>query len=176
MRLLVRDLKNILIVRTDRIGDVVLTIPAIRAVKKAFPNARVTVWVAAMTKDLVSGLSFVDEVITEDLKTGWFGYMRLVMELMQRKFDCAIIYHTKRRTNMACALAGIPMRLGYLNDKGGKFLTHPIKDERHLGLKHESLYCLQLLEALDIHSNDVALQLPFQPEAEAWVQDLFDKT
>ncbi|MBZ0166549.1 MAG: glycosyltransferase family 9 protein, partial [Candidatus Omnitrophica bacterium] len=139
---------NILIVRTDRIGDVVLTTPAIRAVKNKFPQSRLTVLVSPLTYDLIHGLPWIDEIMVDDragLNKGIMGFCHLVHSMRYKKFDLAVVFHTKRRTNLACFLAGIPYRMGYKNNKYGFLLNHPVPDERHTGQKHESEYCLDLL-------------------------------
>ncbi|MBU2540758.1 MAG: glycosyltransferase family 9 protein [Candidatus Omnitrophica bacterium] len=165
--------KNILIVRTDRMGDVILTIPAIRALDQTFPLARISLWVDQSTKDLVEGLPFIDEVIIEDRAGGWWSYFRHVAALRRKKFDLAIIYHTKKRNNMACFLAGIPHRLGYKNNKFGFLLTQPIVDDRHLGTKHEAEYCLDLLKAIGVKGGDLELQLALHEDAEVWAERFF---
>jgi lipopolysaccharide heptosyltransferase II len=167
--------KNILVVRADRMGDVVLTVPAIRALKHAFPKARVSVWLDASTKPLLDGLSFVDEILVEDKGRGWIGYFSFVFGLWRRKFDLVVVYNTKRRTNMACALAGIPHRLGYKNEKYGGLLTHPVEDRRHLGEKHEAEYCLDLLRQIGVESKDVALEVSLNKDAEQWADDFAAK-
>ncbi len=163
---------NILVVRTDRIGDVVLTIPAVRALKKAFPQARISMWVASSTRELVEGLPFVDEVLVEDRTKGWAGYREFLTRLRSKKFDLAVNYHTKRRTNLSCFLAGIPGRLGFRNNKFGWLLNLPVQDRRHLGERHEAEYCLDLLRAVGVKSADTSLELPPMPQAEAWVSGL----
>ena len=164
--------KNILVVRSDRMGDVVLTVPAMRALKQAFPGARVSVWLDASTKPLLDGLSFIDEILVEDKSRGVWGYLAFVAMLWRKKFDLAVVYHTKRRTNAACALAGIPVRLGYRNNKHGRLLTRPVEDRRHLGEKHEAQYCLDLLQAIGIVSTDLSLELAHERNAETWADDL----
>lgn len=168
------DIRNILIVRTDRIGDVVLTTPVVRALRQARPSARIAMLVAPATADLVRGLPGLDEVIVDERSAGhkgMGGFLRLVRRLRQSSFDTALVFHTKRRTNLLCALAGIPRRIGYKNDKLGFLLTHPLKDERHLGLRHESQYCLDVLSALNIPiPEDFAAEVAFQPEAEKWAE------
>lgn len=168
-----RDARNILVVRSDRMGDLVLTIPAIRALARTFPSARISLWVDPSTKDLVEGLPFIDEVIIEDKTAGWRGYFRHVAALRRKKFDLAIIYHTKKRTNMACFLAGIPQRLGYRNNKFGFLLTRPVVDERHLGTKHEAEYCMDLLKAIGVKGGDLGLQVALHEDAEAWAERFF---
>jgi len=133
------EFKNILVVRTDRLGDVVLTTPAIGALRKAFPKARISMMVSPATVDLLRRNPYLDEVIVYDRfkeHHGLKGYWKFVLELRQKKFDLAVIYHTKRRINLVCFLAGIPSRIGYRNDKFGFLLTHGLPDTRPLGIKH----------------------------------------
>src|SRR3990167_2028582 len=149
--------KNILIIRTDRIGDVVLTTPAIKALRDAFPQARMTILVSPGTKDLVEGNELLDEVLIDDRHgehRGLFGYGKIVSLLRRRKFDLVINYHTKKRTNLLCFLAGIPVRTGYKNNKFGFLLNRPVKDERHFGKKHEAQYCLDILREFGIDARD----------------------
>jgi heptosyltransferase II len=168
------DYKNILIVRTDRIGDVVLTTPVIRALRKHFPSARITMLVAQATRDLVEGNPSLSEVLVDDragLHRGPRGFLKLVSTVRNKAFDCAIIFHTKRRTNLLCFLAGIPDRVGYANNKFGFLLTRPLTDTRHLGEKHESEYCLDVLRAMGIGGEGAPeFYLPLQKSAEEWVE------
>ena len=163
--------KNILIVRTDRIGDVVLTTPAIKALCRAYPVSSISVLIAPATYDLVKGNPYVDEILVDDRQGGHknlFGFLRLVREIRLKKFDLAIIFHTKRRYNLACCMAGIPCRLGYKNNKFGFLLTHPLKDVRPQGAKHEAQYCLEVLKAIGIEAKNLDLFVPSQKEAEDW--------
>ena len=62
------DYKNILIVRTDRIGDVVLTTPVIKALREAYTHAKISILVSPKTRDLVDGNIYLDEVLVDDRK------------------------------------------------------------------------------------------------------------
>ncbi len=169
---MITKFNNILVVRTDRMGDVVLTTPVFKALRKSNPRARITVLVTPATKDLVEGNPYVDEVLVDERKgchQDFFGFLRLARQLRQRQFDAAVIFHTKRRYNLACFIAGIPMRVGFKNKKFGGLLTHPLKDERHLGQKHEAQYCLDVLMALGVEGAGLDLFLPVQRDAEQWV-------
>ncbi|MDE1920391.1 MAG: glycosyltransferase family 9 protein [Candidatus Omnitrophica bacterium] len=162
---------NVLIVRTDRIGDVVLTTPAIKSLRHTYPTARLSILVSPSTRDLVDGNPYLDEVLVDERQgrhQGLLGFLRLALQLRSRHFDLAVIFHTKRRYNLACCLAGIPCRLGYKNDKYGFLLTHPLKDTRHLGEKHEAQYCKDVLRPLGIEDDEMGVFVPLQPEAEAW--------
>lgn len=153
-------------------GDMILTIPAIRALKAAYPDARLTVWVSPTTRDLVDGLPFIDQVIVQNIDLGWTGYLGLVSRLRRNQFDLAVVFHTKQKTNLACFLAGIPCRLGYFNEKAGFFLTQQVKDERPLGIKHELDYCLDLVKLVGVQKADPRLELPLNSSAEEWADTL----
>ncbi|OGX27755.1 MAG: hypothetical protein A2787_03780 [Omnitrophica WOR_2 bacterium RIFCSPHIGHO2_01_FULL_48_9] len=173
-----KNYQNILIVRTDRIGDVILTTPALEAVRKNFPQAKISVLVAPLTKDLVAGNPYVNEVLVDDRKgvhRGVVGFWRMVSSLRRQKFDLAIIFHTKKRTNALCFLAGIPERVGYHNNKFGFLLTGKIKDTRPLGEKHESEYCLEVLRSLGMQAGPGQIYLPLQDSAERWAEYFFKK-
>jgi len=163
---------NILIVRTDRIGDVVLTTPAIKALRQAYPAARISVLLSSATYDLINGNPYVDEILVDDREgdhKGLIGFLRLVREISSKQFDLAIIFHTKRRYNLACYMAKVPSRLGYKNNKFGFLLTHPLKDIRILGEKHEAEYCMDVLKAIGVEKNDLDVFVPLQKEAEEWI-------
>jgi len=164
--------QKILIIRTDRIGDVVLTTPVIKILRESYPQARISILVAPLTKDLVADNPYLDEIMVDDRKgehRGLRGFLKLIFQLREKQFDCAIVLHTKKRTNALCFLAGIPQRVGYKNNKFGFLLTHPIKDTRHYGEKHEAQYCLDVLKALEIESNSLEVNVSVQKESEQWM-------
>ncbi|MCK5013728.1 MAG: lipopolysaccharide heptosyltransferase II [Candidatus Omnitrophica bacterium] len=166
------DYKNILIVRTDRIGDVVLTTPAIKALREAYPNSKIAILVALATRDLVDGNICLDKVLVDDRDgehKGLRGFIQLIRSIRKEKFDCAFVLHTKKRTNLTCFLSGIPVRIGYKNSKFGFLLNRPITDVRHKGEKHEAQYCLDVLKKIGIECADVDLDLPVKEDALCWV-------
>jgi len=165
---------NILIVRTDRIGDVILTTPAVVALRQAYPKACITIMVTPATREIVDGNPNLDEVIVYEQKgahKGFSGYWKFIAELRERKFDLAIIYHTKKRFNLICFLAGIPNRVGFQNNKFGFLLTHKIKDTRPLGDKHEYEYCLEVLKHLGVDARARELFFPLHQDSEIWVEN-----
>jgi len=166
-----KTFQKILVVRTDRIGDVVLTTPAIKALRQAYPASHISVLVTPTTYNLIKGNPYIDEVLVDDRQgqhKNPFGFLKLLREIRLKRFDLAIIFHTKRRYNLLCSWAGIPCRLGYKNDNFGFLLTHPLKDLRSLGQKHEAEYCVDVLRAIGVENEDLDLFVPVQKEAEDW--------
>lgn len=168
-----KNFQNILVVRTDRVGDVVLTTPAVHALRQNFPSARLTLLVARATQELLQGHPDVDEVLVDDRqgKHKGVGYFALVNLLRQKRFDLAVVFHTKKRTNLLCWLAGIPYRLGYRDNKFGFLLTRPVKDDRAQGLKHEAQYCCDVLTDIGIDCQDLTPRIFSAPEHERWARE-----
>lgn len=81
-----KDPKNILVVRTDRIGDVVLTLPVSAVLKKYFPNAKITFLIKDYTKPILKNNPFINEVITLAEKNGKTLIRNNVLQL-KNKFD-----------------------------------------------------------------------------------------
>jgi heptosyltransferase-2 len=166
-------LNRILIIRTDRIGDVVLTLPVLKALRKAYPMAHISMLVSPLTVALVDGNPYLDEILVDEIKTahsGPIGLLKLARLIRSRQFDAVFIFYTKNRYNLVCYLAGVPMRIGYKNEKMGFLLTHPLKDGREQGHKHEAQYCLDVLTYIGIESQDFDAFIPADREAEQWAR------
>jgi len=167
--------KRILIVRTDRIGDVLLSTPVIKALREASPQAYIAMMVSPNAKDIVEGNPYLDEVIVYD-KDGkhkkWRRSIKFALNLRKKKFDLAVILHPINRAHLVTFFAGIPKRVGY-GRKMGFLLTDKIKHTKHLGEKHESEYNLDLVRHLGIEPKDKDIFMPIRPESERWVNELF---
>ena len=168
----VLDYKRILLVRTDRIGDVLLSTPAIKAIRDRYPSAYIAMMVSPYGRDIVDGNPYLDEVIIYDkdkMHKGCKGAFRLSLELRNKRFDLALILHPTNRAHLVTFLAGIPKRVGY-DRKLGFLLTDKIKHEKQLGQKHESEYVLDMLRYLKIESLDKKLYMPIKKEAIDWIE------
>lgn len=161
--------KRILIVRTDRIGDVLLSTPVITALRKAYPDAYLAMMVSPYVKEIVEGNPYLDEVITYD-KDGkhksWQRTWRFALNLRKKKFDLALILHPTNRVHMITFLAGIKRRIGY-DRKLGFLLTDRLKHTKQMGEKHELEYALDLVRYLCIEPEDKNLVIPMREEAQA---------
>ncbi len=165
---------RILIIRTDRIGDVILTTPALKALRQTFAHAHLAVMVSPSTYDIVNGNPYIDDIIIDDRQgknKGFIGFLNLCRSIRSRDFDTAIILHTKWRYNLACFLAGVPLRVGFKNNKGGNLLTKPLKDTRPQGIKHEAQYCLDVVNVIGASSAGLSLFVPSQVQADQWARE-----
>lgn len=128
--------RNILAVRLDNIGDVIMLGPALRAVKESAPQARLTILVSPGGATGAELLPWVDEVIVwraiwQDVG-GRMAFdpareRELIQMLAERQFDAALIFtsfsQTPHTPGYVCYLAGIPLRAGESREFGGSTLS-----------------------------------------------------
>lgn len=140
--------RRILIARLDRLGDVVLSTPVIRHMRKLFPGAYIAFMVRPENREVVENNPDLNEVIVYD-KNGkeksLFGAAKFAAGTLRKKrFDTAIALHPTNRTHIAFFLAGIPNRIGYARKMGG-LLTKKVSHLKHQGILHEADYNFELL-------------------------------
>lgn len=167
--------KRILVVRTDRIGDVLLSTPVIKALRDTYPSAYIAMMVSPYTREIAEGNPYLDEAIIYD-KDGkhksWANSIDFALSLKKKKFDLSLVLHPTNRVHLVTFFAGIPRRVGY-DYKLGFLLTDRIKHEKYLGQKHELEYNFDLLHHLGIKLKDRNLFMPIKHESEKWVDGLF---
>jgi heptosyltransferase-2 len=170
--------KKILVVRTDRIGDVVLSTPVLKGLRDNFPQSHIAVMVSPQAREIVEDNPYINEVIVYDKDKkdkGLFGFWRFALDLKKKEFDLAIVLHTKKRTNLITYLADIPKRVGYHDKKFGFLLTDKIKDIRPLGLQHEVDYCLDILKSLGLTIKDRMPYVAVKKEQSRWLSDVLQE-
>lgn len=143
---------RILIVRTDRIGDVVLSTPVIRVLRAAFPRAYLGMMVRPEHRELVEGNPDLNAVILYDKKGpqgSWVGTLRFARRLREQRFDTAVILHSTNRVILVSWLAGIRRRVGYAR-RMGWLLTHRLPYVKREGQRHELEYNLDLLRLIGV--------------------------
>jgi heptosyltransferase-2 len=140
---------NILIRATNWIGDAVMSLPALRAVRRRFPEASITVlakpWVAAVYEDEKS----IDRIITLEGASGardWAVKFRLVRSLRKGTFDLAVLLPNSFESAAVIRLAGVKRIIGYARDGRSPLLTDAIAIPGRAEIPpHERFYYLELL-------------------------------
>jgi len=169
--------RRILIVRTDRIGDVVLSTPVIQALREAYPASFIAMMVSPYTKDMVEGNPYLDETIlyNKDARhKSWWSSMRFAFALKKKRFDLALVLHPTNRVHLITFFSGIPRRIGY-NRKLGFLLTHKIPHKKQTGEKHESEYNLDFVRFLGIEPRGASLFVPKSKDGEQWADELLSQ-
>jgi heptosyltransferase-2 len=141
---------NIIISGLNWIGDAVMSLPTIWAIRDALPEARITVMSPGWCADIYQICPAVDEVIRPvvDTRSPLGSLAQTVQEIKKRQFDSAILLPNSVRSAARLWLAGVPQRIGYDTDGRRLFLTDSLKlpTER----PHTILYYRHLLEWLGI--------------------------
>jgi lipopolysaccharide heptosyltransferase II len=175
--------KNILIIRADNMGDLIMSSPAIRALKQTF-SSRITVLTSSMASGITPFIAEIDDVIIFDLP--WVkakeananeDIFDLVTQLKERKFDAAVIFTVFSQNALPAAmityLAGIPLRLGYSRENPYRLLTNWVPDkEPYTFIQHQVKRDLALVKSVGAAADNIYLNLNI-PET-AW-EDAQDK-
>lgn len=136
--------RNILLVRTDRIGDVVLSLPAAALLKDVYPQCRITFLAREYTAPLISLSKQVDAVINDD---GRISAFELGKKLKVYRFDAAVLLHPTGRLAWAVWLAGIPVRIGTAFRLYSFLFNRRVSQHRKYSLKHELEHNLELVRS-----------------------------
>ena len=139
---------RILICRPDRIGDVVLSTPIPREIKKNFPNAFIAILLRNYTKDIYVNNPYVDEIIIYDETTEAVKTMRKIREF---SFTHAFMLLPQEKLNWILFFSGIKYRVG-VGHKFYQFITNTksIYRYKYNPLKHEADYCLDMVRKIGI--------------------------
>ncbi len=151
--------QNILIIDFGQIGDVILSIPALKAVREKFPAAKITVMIGKSGAEIIEISGFVDERITVDrvkLRDGRKlesikEVLKIVKDVRRRKFDFVIDLHSLYETNLLGYLSGAKHRL-YINRENrsldflASFQPKPPLENKKLHLTDQYLNVLKTLE------------------------------
>lgn len=147
---------KILVVRPDRIGDVVLSTPVVSALRRQYPTAEITFMVRELVAPLVRGMDGVTDVFVYDpdgRHKGIGGFFRLMEELKRKNFHIAIVLHSTPKVAAAIYGIGIPNRIGPLSKPHSfLFYNRGSRQGRSRVEMHEADYNLQLLRRLGIRA------------------------
>jgi heptosyltransferase-2 len=163
-----KEPKKILIVRTDRIGDILLSTPVIKNLREAFPSSYIAFMCRPYTKDILEGNPYLDEVIIYDKygkqKSIWSS-IKFSIFLRKKRFDWAIVLHPTNRAHLVTFFAGIPFRVGW-DKKLGFLLTKRIPHTKQEGKKHELEYTLDILREINIPIVDKTIYFPLKKDSQ----------
>ena len=180
------DAQNMLAVRMDNIGDVVMLGPALRAVKETSPRTRITLLASPAGATATPLLPWIDDVIA--WRASWQDVggrvpfdaareLELVNLLAKRNFDAALIFTSFHQTphvpGYVCYLAGIPLRAGESKEFGGNTLTTELRgapDKLHQVERN-----LRLVEHLGFVARDRDLKVVLSAQSQEAVPQLLAK-
>lgn len=166
--------RRILVVRLDRLGDVVLSTPLLQALRQHLPHAFIAMMVRPACREVVEAHPALNEVIVyekEGAHQSLRGTVRFARRLRRYEFDTALVLHPSNRSHWIPWLARIPVRIGY-DRKSAWLLTHRVVHRKQEGAKHEAVYTLELLEPFGIPPVVPRPVVPVSPAAAERVEVL----
>lgn len=175
------DAQRILCIRLDSLGDMVMTTPALNALKASQPQCHLTLMTSTAGAAIAAHLPMIDEVMVYDAP--WLKAtpprqssqpeFDRVQELRDRAFDAAIIFTVYSQNPLPsaflCYLADIPLRLAHCRENPYQLLTHTIRDpEPDQFTRHEVQRQLDLVASIGAHppGGDTRLTIATSPLAE----------
>ncbi|MDD5584697.1 MAG: glycosyltransferase family 9 protein [Candidatus Omnitrophica bacterium] len=136
---------NILIIRSDRLGEFLLSLPAIKLVRHNYPKSKIYLLAQKDNIELVNNLDFVDFFLEyKPHMQGLRGVSELARLFKKEAIDCVMSLNPKKDFHLAAFLARVPIRVGY-DRKWGWCLNKKIEDRKFLEEKHEVLYNIELV-------------------------------
>ena len=125
------------------VGDAVMSLPALRALRQLLPGSNITVAGAPGTVDIFSEADFVDAVLINEA-----GFFPSVKQLRRGKFDLALLFQNAFGAALTAFAARVPFRIGYDTDRRGILLTTAIAVPDWKNERHESFYYLNIVSEL----------------------------
>lgn len=157
--------KRFLICRIDRIGDVVLSTPLPREIKKKFPDSFVALLVRKYTKDIYINNLYVDEIITYDENKSVSSFFKMLKRIKSYNFTHAFMLLPDERLNYLLFLAGIKIRIG-VGHKLYQYLTFTkyVDRKKYIEERHESDYSLDMIRKIGIDPTSIEPEIHLSEE------------
>ena len=169
--------RNILAVRLDNLGDVLMTTPAIRALKESLPGRRITLLASKSGARAASHVPEIDRVIAYDapwvkhpMPTSALSALAMRHVLAMERFDAAVIFTVYSQSPLPaatlCHLADIPLRLAYCRENPYQLLTHWVREtEPEAEVRHEVRRQLDLVAEVGARTANERLSFEVRPQA-----------
>lgn len=162
-----KKIKRLLIRGTNWIGDAVMTTPAVRAIRRNFPDAHISMLAKPWVAPIFAHSPDVDQIIVYEADgrhAGIHGTIRLAKDLRKYRFDAALLLQNAIEAALMAFMAGIPKRVGFDTDARRLLLTHPVRCTRAIKAVHQTGYYLKMLEGAGLTGGERTLVLHLAPE------------
>ncbi len=167
LKLETETMNSILIRVPNWIGDCIMSLPAVKEMRRLYPDARLSVLARTWVSDIYRAGGSADEVIAIDPEEygGALGIVRLSRRLRQENFDCALLLPNAFKNAVIACLSRIPQRIGYKTDHRGFLLTRPVPVRREVLSGHQSFYYLDLLTRSGLSPVEYTGDSNYKPDA-----------
>ncbi len=150
------DLKRIIVSRTDRIGDVVLSLPVFASLKECFQESQLIALVSGYTSDVVASFPDIDTVITSEADDSVWETAR---KLRAIRADAILFLFPRFRLATAAFIAGVPIRVGTAYRWYSFLFNRKVREHRKDSIKSEAEYNLSLASAIGCTAKTLSTRL-----------------
>ncbi len=168
-----REIHRILVIRTDRIGDVVLSLPVVTALRRRYPKSHLAILVHPDVYQVVEKFPDLDKIhIDKENEKSIRGFFSLIKMMRQEEFDAAILLHPTLRLAWAVQFARIPIRVGTGYRIYSFLFNKRVFEHRKNSRRHEAEYNLRLAAEVGADVSQVHFGLSILPSAAQQVDQL----
>lgn len=156
------------------VGDAVMTLPAMTAVRETYPEAYIVVVANPLVAQLLENHPACDEIIIFNKKTehaGILGMLKFTAILRRQKFDCAILFQYAIEAALMSFLAGIPRRVGFTTDGRRFLLTHPVPFSEVEKTIHQADAFLRIVNYYGIEASKKVQELALLEKEQQWAKE-----
>ena len=147
------------------VGDAVLAIPAMKAIRAKFPEAEITLLVRPWVAGVFTSAPFIDKVWSEPRPAGVGDWIRLSRSIRECRFDTALLFPNSFESAAMIFLGRVPRRIGYATDGRGWMLTQSLKPSTEK--RHQVYYYLDLASALSAAVDRPSIDIEANAEEKA---------
>jgi lipopolysaccharide heptosyltransferase II len=153
--------RKVLLIRLRRIGDIILTTPAVRALRTALPRAELVYVVEEPYRKLVEGNPDIDRIVAVPKGASRREFLALARALRKEGFDAVIDFHGGPRASLLALLSGAKVKAGYAVKYRGLFYDVRVPRAPEQGRIHSVENHINLVRALGIEVGEIpGLVLP----------------
>jgi lipopolysaccharide heptosyltransferase II len=163
------NIKRIVVRGTNWVGDAVMTVPALRGLRRLFPGAHITLATRAWAEGLFAGADFVDDLQVHE-GSGLRSVVHQVRQWQKGSFDLAVLFPNSLEAALVASLARVAFRIGYATDGRQRLLTHPLSLPEWRSSKHEVFYYLNIIAELERLLGGEQTVLDKQPDCSLQVE------
>ncbi len=170
------DIKKLYIRESNWIGDAVMTLPTLKAIREHLPNTHITIGAKGSVVSILESCGYADDFITiphpakgSELSKKW----KLLRSQAKRGFDAAILFTNSFESALEVFMMGIPTRIGYARDGRGFLLTDKIAVPANINEIHEVRYFANILTECGISVKNPELSLKLSKEDISFAETFF---
>jgi len=160
-----KSTRSVLVISLKRVGDVILSIPAFRAIKQSLPKSQVTVFADSYTKDILDRIPFIDAVVPYGKDSSFLKKAKRVRKLSYNSFDLAVDLTCDYTVEGALWtwLSGAKLRVGYDTWKRGFLFHRPVKPTEEA--IHAIDEILNIVQSIGLKTKDKNLKISASNDA-----------